>query len=106
MHEPAEHITNMDVVFTALLQEVAREEAPRMFAIVEEYGEREDARVAGYGLAYAERAEVDSVEGDFRLSSENPESARALFEISSGDDAVRRVHVVWLDETTTTARQA
>jgi hypothetical protein len=66
------------------------------FAIVEEYGNAEDARVAGYGLAYADRSEVDAVEGGFRLSSESAESARTLFEITSGDQAVRRVHLVWL----------
>ncbi|MBB5805375.1 hypothetical protein F4560_005143 [Saccharothrix ecbatanensis] len=89
--------TNVDRVFTALLHEVAKEEAPRFFAIVEEYGNAEDARVAGYGLAYADRAEVDAVEGGFRLSSESAESARTLFEITSGDEAVRRVHLVWLN---------
>ncbi|TQM79212.1 hypothetical protein FHX81_1509 [Saccharothrix saharensis] len=80
------------------MHEVAREDAPRLFAIVEEYGEAEDARVAGYGLAYADRAEADSVEGGFRLSADSAERARALFEISTGDVAVRRVHLVWLDQ--------
>jgi hypothetical protein len=91
-----EQSTNVNRVFTALLHEVAQEGAPRLFAIVEEYGNAEDARVAGYGLAYADRAEVDAVEGGFRLSSESAESARTLFEITSGDEAVREVHVVWL----------
>jgi hypothetical protein len=89
---------DVDAVFTALMHEVAREDAPRLFAIVEEYGEAEDARVAGYGLAYADRAEVDSVEGGFRLSSGSAEDARTLFEISTGDEAVRRVHLVWVDQ--------
>lgn len=65
---------------------------------MEEYGEHEDARVAGYGLAYADRAESNSVEGDFLLSSECPENARAVYEVSSGDRAVRCVHLVWLDD--------
>lgn len=43
--------TNVDRVFTALLHEVAQEETPRFFAIVEEYGNAEDAHVAGYGLS-------------------------------------------------------
>ncbi|MBB5800797.1 hypothetical protein F4560_000565 [Saccharothrix ecbatanensis] len=74
-------------------------DAPRLFAIVEEYGEAEDARVAGYGLAYPDRAEVGSVEGGFRLSSESAESARMVFEISSRSAGTRRAHVVWLGET-------
>jgi hypothetical protein len=84
--------------FTRLMRELAVAEAPRLFAIVEEYGEAEDARVAGYGLAYEDRADVNSVEGDFPLHSESAESARTLFEISSRSMGVRRVHVVWLDE--------
>jgi hypothetical protein len=91
--------------FTGLMQELAVEEAPRLFALVEEYGEAEDARVAGYGLAYADRADVNSAEGDFQLGSESAERARTLFEISSRSAGVSRVHVVWLDETTSVVHQ-
>ncbi|MFI9010555.1 hypothetical protein ACIGNX_25300 [Actinosynnema sp. NPDC053489] len=91
--------------FTGLMRELALAETPRLFALVEEYGEGEDARVAGYGLAYADRADVNSVEGDFQLNSQSVESARTLFEISSKSAGVRQVHVVWLDETTTAAHQ-
>ena len=90
------HVIDMNAVFVALLHEVAQEEAPRLFALVEEYGEGADARVAGYGLAFEDHAEVNSVEGDFHLTSQSAESARTLFEISSGDRTVRRVHLVWL----------
>lgn len=85
--------------FTGLMRELAAGEAPRLFALVEEYGEAEDARVAGYGLAYADRADVNSVEGGFQLHSRSAESARTLFEISSRSAGVRHVHVVWLDRT-------
>jgi hypothetical protein len=87
--------------FGRLLRELAADEAPRLFAIVEEYGEAEDARVAGYGLAYENRADVNSVEGDFQLHSQSAENARTLFEISSKSAGVRQVHVVWLDEAKT-----
>jgi hypothetical protein len=96
---------NMEVVLTYVLDAVAREEAPRLFALVEEYGHGEDVRVAGYGLAYEDRVDVNSVEGGFQLHSQSAESARTLFEISSRSAGVRRVHVVWLDETTTAAQQ-
>jgi hypothetical protein len=82
-----------DQDFTALLHDAARQEAPGVFALVEEY-ERQEVRVAGYGLAYADRAESNSVEGDFRLNSECPDNARALYEASGR--GVRRVHLVWL----------
>ncbi|MFD1151643.1 hypothetical protein [Saccharothrix hoggarensis] len=88
----------MNDVFTALAREVALEEAPRLFAIVEEYGEAEDARVAGYGLAFEDRAEANSVEGGFHLVSESADSARTLFEITSRSTGRRRVHLVWLDD--------
>ncbi len=91
--------------FTRLMHELAADEAPRLFALVAEYGEAEDARIAGYGLAYADRAEVNSVEGGFHLNSQSAERARRLFEISSRSAGVRQVHVVWLDTTTTVMHQ-
>ncbi|GAA3853777.1 hypothetical protein GCM10022243_19220 [Saccharothrix violaceirubra] len=100
-----EQTAEVDTAFTILLHEVAREEAPRLFALVEEYGEPEDVRVAGYGLAYTDRADVNSVEGDFPLKSQDVERARTLFEISSRSAGVHQVHVVWLDETTAVAHQ-
>ncbi|MGW4113350.1 hypothetical protein ACWEFJ_20985 [Actinosynnema sp. NPDC004786] len=83
--------------FATLVREVAREEAPRLFAVVEEYGEREGVRVAGYGVAFEDRAEVSSVERGFHVSSRSAESARNLFELSSRSAGTRRAHVVWLD---------
>lgn len=80
----------------AHLLDVALEDAPRLFAIVEDRGDR-SARVAGYGLAFGDRIEVDSVEGDFHLSAESAESALAVFEVSTDPSDVRRVHLVWLD---------
>jgi hypothetical protein len=81
--------------FTNLLHLIAKEQAPRLFAIVEEYGEQEDGRVAGYGLAYSDHADVNSVDGDFHLVSQSPERARRLFEISASSRGVR-THLVWL----------
>ena len=91
--------------FTRRIRELAADETPRLFALVEEYGHREGARVAGYGLAYADRADVNSVEGDFPLNSQSAESTRTLFEISSRSAGARQVHVVWLDQATTAAQQ-
>ncbi|MFI9010713.1 hypothetical protein ACIGNX_26100 [Actinosynnema sp. NPDC053489] len=82
--------------FTELVREVAHEEAPRLFAIVEEHGEREGVRVAGYGVEFEDRAEVSAVEGGFHLSSQSAESARTVFEISSRSAGTRRAHLVWL----------
>ncbi|WP_433271858.1 hypothetical protein ACQPZF_14145 [Actinosynnema sp. CS-041913] len=89
--------------FAHVMREMAMGEAPRLFSIVEEYGERIDARVAGYGLAYETGVEVNSVEGDFHLKSESPESARRLFELSAQLRGAR-THVVWVDNPTKPVR--
>lgn len=86
-----------DEQFAVVLRALAMAEAPRRFAIVEEYGEQYDARVAGYGMAFEDRVEVNSVEGGFHLSSESAERARTLFEISSRSMGTRQTHLVWLD---------
>jgi hypothetical protein len=94
-----EQNTDVDALFALQMRELAHENAPRLFAIVEEYGEQRDVRVAGYGLAHDDHADVNSVEGDFTLHSQSAEHARSLFEISSRSAGVRRTHVVWLDGT-------
>jgi hypothetical protein len=45
--------------FADVMRLIAEEQAPRLFAIVEEHGEQEDGRVAGYGLAYSDHADVN-----------------------------------------------
>lgn len=92
--------------FTGLMRELAVCEAPRLFALVEEYGEGQDARVAGYGLAYEDRVDANSVEGGFQLHSQSAESARTLFEISSWSTGAALVHVVWLSEGGAAVRQS
>ncbi|MCE6997765.1 hypothetical protein LZG04_23610 [Saccharothrix sp. S26] len=84
------------------MHELAIGAAPRLFAIVEQYDDPKEIRVAGYGLAYEDRAEVNSVEGDFRLTSDSSDHARTVFEISSKSAGVRRAHVIWLDGTRST----
>ncbi|MEU4447773.1 hypothetical protein AB0K14_12690 [Actinosynnema sp. NPDC050801] len=79
---------------------LASEDAPRVFAIVEEWGDQHAARVAGYGLAFDSRADVNSVEGDFRLSAQSPETALAVFAVSTGLADIKQLHLVWLDGAT------
>lgn len=68
--------------FSALLTELALAEAPRLFAVVQEYGERVDARIAGWGLAFEDRADVVGVEGGIRMSLSSPERALRGFRTS------------------------
>ncbi|WP_433263208.1 hypothetical protein ACQPZF_31585 [Actinosynnema sp. CS-041913] len=86
-----------DEEFARFVAGLVRDDAPRLFAIVEEYGEREDAEVAAYGLDFGDHTDVKSVEGDFRLRSQNPQSALAVFGHSTGATGVSRLHLVWLD---------
>ncbi|GGP46240.1 hypothetical protein GCM10010185_17370 [Saccharothrix coeruleofusca] len=81
--------------FAHIMRVMAEDQAPRLFAIVEEHGERAGGRVAGYGLAYGDRVEVNSVEGGFHLISRSAERACQLFEISAGARGAR-THLVWL----------
>lgn len=47
--------------------------APKVFAVVQEYGDRVDARVAAWGLAHADHVDVIGVDGVIHLGS-RPES--------------------------------
>lgn len=82
-----------DEQFAGFAAGLVQDNAPRLFALVVEFGERVDADVAGYGLAYVDRAEFTSLEGDFHITSETPERVRLLVEASA---EAARVHLVWL----------
>ncbi|MFD7504681.1 hypothetical protein [Streptomyces sp. NPDC059850] len=47
--------------------------APRLFAVVQVYGKEEDARVAAWGIALDDHAEIVSVEGRVRMTTRSPE---------------------------------
>ncbi len=79
--------------FTAILARMATNEAPRLFAVVQEYGDRVDARIAAWGMAFADHAEVVSVGYERRMSLPTPENALCLF----GFGSHIRARLVWLD---------
>ncbi|CCH28561.1 hypothetical protein BN6_12350 [Saccharothrix espanaensis DSM 44229] len=54
-------------------------EPPRIFAVVQEYGERLNAWVIAWGMAFEDHAEVYTVDQRTRLSLSRPDSAPALF---------------------------
>ncbi|WP_433273127.1 hypothetical protein ACQPZF_18210 [Actinosynnema sp. CS-041913] len=82
--------------FASVLRELVTRDAPRVFAIVEEYRVREDAWVAAWGIDLGDRAEVLCVEGGFRLSTESPDTALRLFSLTEDVTA----HLVWVPEVT------
>lgn len=63
-----------------------------MFAIVQEYGERVDYRLAAWGFAFDDRVEVVAVDGGTRMSLGSPE--RALAGFAWGSHVTSRL--IWL----------
>ena len=68
-------------------------EAPRLFAVVQEYGERVDGRIAAWGLAFDDHTEVFSVGRTQRMCLQVPENALRLFKVGSHI----RARLVWFD---------
>jgi len=79
--------------FAALLEEMVADEAPRLFAIVQEYGERADGRIAAWGMAFTDHTEVVSVEHTRRMSLQTPENALRLFNLGG----YIRARLVWFN---------
>jgi hypothetical protein len=77
--------------FAADLTELVADEAPRLFAVVQEYGERVDARIAAWGMAFDDHAEV--AEGGAWMSLRRPESALRRYKRGSFVHA----RLVWVD---------
>lgn len=79
--------------FAQEIAELVADEAPRLFAVVQEYGERVDGRIAAWGLAFADYAEVVRLDSVGRLSLRSPERAVRLFSRSPHITA----RVVWVN---------
>jgi hypothetical protein len=77
--------------FAELMAEMVTDDAPRVFAVVEELGTRVDARVAGWGLAYADHVDVIGVDGGVHLGAAGPENILRRF----GRRARITAHIVW-----------
>ncbi|MGH3829314.1 MAG: hypothetical protein ACRDRS_02510 [Pseudonocardiaceae bacterium] len=79
--------------FAAILESMVADEAPRLFAIVQEYGERVDRRIAAWGIAFDDHAEVASVDRGIRGKLCVLEDALRLFNFGSHI----RARLVWLN---------
>ena len=84
--------------FTELVAEMVVDEAPRLFAVVQEYGERVDGRIAAWGIALEGRAEIVGVDGGATMSLRSPERAARIF--SRHPDITARVVWVPVDNAT------
>lgn len=79
--------------FAAILEEMVADEAPRLFAVVQEYGDRVDGRIAAWGLVFDDHTEVVSVKRGLRMSLPAPENALRLFKFGSHIQA----RLVWFN---------
>ncbi len=80
--------------FVEILEGMVADAAPRVFAVVQEYGERVDARIAAWGMAFDDHAEVISVEGSTRMSLQSPDTA--LLGFHEADDHIH-ARLVWFN---------
>ncbi|MBV9142148.1 MAG: hypothetical protein JO115_14745 [Pseudonocardiales bacterium] len=75
--------------FAQEIHELVDEEAPQVFALVEEYGERVDGWIVGWGFAFDDRVEVLGVNGRLRMTVKSVERAHRVFSRN------RKIRLVW-----------
>jgi hypothetical protein len=63
----------------AEFNQMVADEAPRLFAVVQEYGERVDGRIAAWGMAFEDHTEVVSVDNGTSITLRSPERAARGF---------------------------
>ena len=78
--------------FPALLSQLAADAAPRVFAVVQEYGTRADVRCAAWGLSWDDRTDVLGAGGTLYLGARSPEYALRRFRFGTHITP----HLVWL----------
>lgn len=64
--------------FAALVEELVADFAPRLFALVEEQGERVDGHIRAWGMAFEDHAEVVGVDRAMKGSFSSAGSAHRL----------------------------
>nr|CEL18995.1 hypothetical protein [Kibdelosporangium sp. MJ126-NF4] len=79
--------------FAKQMEGLVADEAPRLFAVVQEYGERVDGRIAAWGMAFDGCADVIATEDGSRVNVRDPESALHLFAVGTRI----RAHLVWVN---------
>lgn len=77
--------------FAAILEGMVADEAPRLFAVVQEYGERMDGVIAAWGMAFDDHADV--VGRYLQASVATPDDAVRMFRV--GEHI--RARLVWFN---------
>ncbi|MEU5690724.1 hypothetical protein [Actinosynnema sp. NPDC020468] len=79
--------------FAEILNGMVVDFAPRLFAVVQEYGDRLNGWFAAWGMAFPGHAEVVAVDGGLRMRVQDAESALRVFTAADDDVSAR---IVWL----------
>ena len=82
-----------EALFADVLENLVADEAPKVFAIVQEYGVRVDGRIAAWGMAFEDHAELVTVESGTRASLQKPENALRMFTFGTHIQA----RLVWVN---------
>lgn len=69
--------------FASVLRSMVAVNAPRLFAAIEEFGERVDARIAAWGVDFDGHAEVVTVDFGMRMGLASPEDALPVFRVGN-----------------------
>lgn len=69
--------------FTAILEGMVADNAPRVFAVVQEYGDRVDARIAAWGMSFEDDVDIVGVDGTMHIGVPSPEQALRCFAIGT-----------------------
>jgi hypothetical protein len=80
--------------FAEEVRELVAADAPQVFALVEEYGERLDGRVVAWGLAFDDHVDVLGVNGVRHASLPSVERAHKAF------SRRRKIRLVWASPAT------
>lgn len=80
--------------FTELMAEMVADQAPRVFAVVLEFGEQTDAQIIAWGMELDEGAYMTTVDGRNQYALAEPENALMYVRRRSNTTP----HLVWASE--------
>ncbi len=80
--------------FAQEVRELVAAEAPRVFALVEERGERVDGWIVAWGLVFEDRVEVISENSGLRMT------VRSVDRVQRAFSRRRKIRLVWTDPAT------
>lgn len=80
--------------FAQEVRDLVADEAPRVFALVEERGERADGWIVAWGMVFEDRVEVISENSGLRMTVRSVDRVQRVF------SRRRNIRLVWTDPTT------